>query len=399
MPRIIRRITTGAVLACTAAALAPVAANAAFTPGPAGDAFYAPPASLPSGQGKLIWARKATGLVALKNAKATYRVLYTSKGINGMPVAVSGLVSLPKSKAPKTGWKVITWGHGTTGLADICAPSRTTATSSFKSYVNYSDATLNRWLKRGWVVVRSDFEGLGTPGQHPYLVGTSEGIGMVDIVRAARGLDKRVGKSFAIAGHSQGAHGALFAGGLAKIVAPELKLKAVVAYAPASHLKEQAALLGNLTTPNGLSGLAIMIAKGAALVTPGYDLDTVLSDAAKALLPKLDTDCVDTIGSPSAFGAISPASLVTGGQTLDGLYPALEDTNPAVKINVPTLILQGGADTTVFKGFTDLLVPELKAKGTKVTYVVYATANHGGIVTDTPKAAKKADSFLAKLLK
>ncbi|CAB4934240.1 unannotated protein [freshwater metagenome] len=402
MSRQSRRLISAALLACSLGAIAPAASSAAFDVGPAGvQEFYeGPQHSWPEGDGKVLWARKISGPAALKSAKATYRVLYTSRGTDGGRIPVSGLVSIPKGKAPKGGWKVISWGHGTTGLADVCAPSRVTASSSFKSYVTYSDATLNRWLKRGWVVARSDFEGLGTPWhEHPYLVGSSEGRGIIDIVRAARGIDKKVGKSYAIAGHSQGAHGALFAGSLAATVAPELKLKAVVAYAPASHLKEQAQLLGNLQTPNGLSGLAIMIAKGSALVSPGFSLDAVLSDPAKALLPKLDTECVDTIGSTSAFGALAPAKLVADGQDLSGLYPALEATNPGVKISVPTLILQGGADTTVFKGFTDQLIPELKGKGTKVTYVVYPTADHGGIVAKTPKAAKKADSFLAKLLK
>jgi hypothetical protein len=38
-------------------------------------------------------------------------------------------------------------------------------------------------------VVQTDYEGLGTPGTHPYLNGPSEGRRVLDMVRAARRLD------------------------------------------------------------------------------------------------------------------------------------------------------------------------------------------------------------------
>jgi hypothetical protein len=40
-------------------------------------------------------------------------VLYRSVGVDGKPIAVSGVVSLPKGKAPKSGWPVISYDHGT----------------------------------------------------------------------------------------------------------------------------------------------------------------------------------------------------------------------------------------------------------------------------------------------
>jgi hypothetical protein len=64
---------------------------------------------------------------------------------------------------------VVTWGHGTTGIGDGCAPTR---------YDNPQDVTtidplLQRWIGAGYAVVRTDYEGLGTPGTHPYLIGRS----------------------------------------------------------------------------------------------------------------------------------------------------------------------------------------------------------------------------------
>src|SRR3954452_13619121 len=99
------------------AAASPAAAK--VQPGPAGDAFYTPPSPLPGKtHGDAIWARGLTGAAALGSAHANELILYRSTGIDGKPVAVSGTVSIPRGKAPKGGWPVVTWAHGTTGIAD-----------------------------------------------------------------------------------------------------------------------------------------------------------------------------------------------------------------------------------------------------------------------------------------
>ena len=95
----------------------PAAAESKVRKGPSGAAFYTPPTPLPAGaHGAPIWARKGSGGQRL--------LLYRSTGATGKPVAVSGTVAVPKGRAPKGGWPVISWAHGTTGIADRCAPSR-----------------------------------------------------------------------------------------------------------------------------------------------------------------------------------------------------------------------------------------------------------------------------------
>ena len=176
--------------------------------GPAGLKFYkVSKKRIPKLNGKLIWARKAGGVVPLESARSTKLVLYSSKTVNGKKIAVSGSVSVPKGKAPKGGWPVISYGHGTTGIADKCAPSRNTAGGPAESYISYTDDILNSWLDAGYAVARSDYEGLGTRGVHPFLVGKSAGRGVLDIVRAARDMNRKLfSKRFVIAGHSQGGH-------------------------------------------------------------------------------------------------------------------------------------------------------------------------------------------------
>src|SRR3954466_5558007 len=220
------------VLALLVLALVPAAAAAKVRTGPAGDAFYTPPSPLPGGaHGALIWARKLTGEAALKSAGKNWLVLYRSVGVDGKSIAVSGTVSLPKGKAPKNGWRVISYDHGTTGIADQCAPSKDATSNPAHLYNAYAYPLLNKWLKAGFAVVRTDYQGLGTPGVHQYLVGTAEGRSTLDIVRAARKLTPAIGKRFAIAGHSQGGHAALWGAALAPKYTPELDLRGTVAFA------------------------------------------------------------------------------------------------------------------------------------------------------------------------
>src|SRR5690606_4921315 len=111
---------------------------------------------------------------------------------------------------------------GTTGIADECAPSRSPRASEG---LLFGPAT-----ERGYLVALSDYEGLGTPGRHPYLVGESEGRSVLDAAKAAAQLPGAdAGPDLAIMGYSQGGHGALWAGQLAGSRAPDHELLGTVA--------------------------------------------------------------------------------------------------------------------------------------------------------------------------
>src|SRR4051794_39260851 len=256
--------------------------------GPAGVKFYTPPSPLPgSKHGDLIWARNLSGQPALAQASSNRLVLYRSTGVDGRPIAVSGTVSLPKGKAPKGGWPVITWAHGTTGIADQCAPSRDTASNPDHLLNAYVYPELNAWLKAGYAVVRTDYEGLGTPGVHPYLNGRSEGRSVLDSVRAARKLTPSLSRRYVIAGHSQGGQAALFAARLAPSYATGLTLRGTLAYAPVSHLSEQLPIARSLHDPNpGISSFAAMIARGLDVSRPSLNVPSQLSERAAALYPQ-----------------------------------------------------------------------------------------------------------------
>jgi len=380
------------VLSLLMLAALPAAAGAKVRKGPAGAAFYTPPSKLVGGShGSLIWTRKLTGNAALEGGAGNRLLLYRSTGVSGKSTAVSGTLAVPKGRAPKGGWPLISWAHGTTGIADSCAPSRGGGAGP---------PLLDRWLKAGFAVVRTDYEGLGTPGEHPYLIGRSEGSSVLDAARAARKLDTRIGKRFVIAGHSQGGQAALWAASMAPKYTRDLKLRGTVAFAPASHLAEQSGALPGFTSPSPLSGLAALILRGIDIARPDLGVPGALSDAAAPLYPRTLTECIGPLIGTGSYGALAPSSILRPGIDVGPATAALAqlDDPEDLRIRTPVRVQQGTSDTTVFKAFTDPLVADYRKRGNPVTYLTYEGVDHGGIVTNA-KSANDATKYIRKRLR
>jgi pimeloyl-ACP methyl ester carboxylesterase len=373
----LRGVRSALLLVAALAALAAVPAGAlGATPrAPKGLAFYTAPSRLIAGRpGSVIWSRSIATPKPLSAAARTTLVLYRSKLPNGKPTAISGLVFTPRGHAPKRGWKLISWAHGTTGIADSCAPSRNAGT-------DYVYPQFNSWLKAGYAVAQTDYQGLGTPGIHEYLIGHAEGRSVVDAAQAARHLFGSIGRRYVIAGHSQGGQSALFAAAESAHDAPGLRLLGVSAFAPASHLTTQVKAAGALTQPGGgLSALGGLILTGAATASRAVDLTALLTPRAVALLPQVRTECLGALSASNSWGGLAPAQIERPGANATALYRVLDAENPALRIGAPVLIVQGSADTTVFPTFTNQLHGELVNKGDKVTYDIVQGAVHGDVV-------------------
>jgi pimeloyl-ACP methyl ester carboxylesterase len=385
------------VLIALVAALAVAGPSAAaeVRKGPKGAAFYKPPKPLQGKHGKLIWERRQTGSDALEGASRNRLILYRSAALGGQPNAVSGSLALPKGKAPKGGWPVITYAHGMTGTADACAPTRGYDATEL---VSYAYPLLQRWLEAGYAIVRTDYEGLGTPGIHGFLIGRAEGRSVLDAVRAARRLEPRLSKRFIVAGHSQGGHAALFATALAKKWVPELRLRGTVAFAPASHLAPQFQLAKQIPTPGG--GLGSMAALGLRAIDttePALAVPALLTQRAAALFPETKTKCHDGLRMPDSFGGLPLNELFRSDADLGPLVAVIRANDPEhLRISTPVRVEQGTLDTTVIKGFTDQLVDDYEGRGNPVTYKVYDGVDHAGVVN---AAATDATDWIGRRLK
>jgi pimeloyl-ACP methyl ester carboxylesterase len=355
-------------------------------------------AAAPPKHGQLIAKHKLTGDAALASAGRNWFVKYRSVGVDGKAISVTGVVSLPKGKAPKTGWPVVSYDHGTTGIADQCAPSRDASGTPVHIYNSYVYPLLNRWLKAGYAVVRTDYQGLGSAGVHEYLNGEAEGRSTLDIVRAARKLDKRLGNRFVIAGHSQGGHAAIWAASLAAKWTPELKLRATVAFAPASHLSEEVSLVRSSTSPGGgLSALGSLIVRAIDVVHPGLHLASLFTDKFAALYPQTLTKCLPELAQPDSIGGLAPSEFFKQDANLSPLIRAIDKTDPEnLTVKSPLDVEQGKQDTTVAPGLTDDLVKQLRSRGGKVVYRKYDNTNHGSVVVS---AAAHATKYLKQHLR
>jgi len=371
------RLFAAMAITCTL----PLSAIAAEIPkGPAGDAFYTPSSSLPKGlRGSVIWARPLDGTMALPGAKTNTLVLYRSTGAMRDSVAVSGTISIPKGQAPRDGWPVIVWTHGTTGLAPECAPSRDTDKGLEHEYIAVIRTLLDSFVAKGYAIVASDYEGLGTPGDHPFLQGMPTGRNALDLLRAAREIEPTIGTRYAVMGHSQGGQVDLFAAAIGPKYVPEFKLVGNVAFAPGSHIGKR--LDSVIASPKVELALPYTLyALGSyAKINPRIDLKKILTPQALSHMPDLFDGCMTHALTKGYWStAIAKDQFVKRPKLRAFRKMARENEPGFLRISVPTLILQGKADVTVLPKDTDDVAKELCARGNVLDYRPVAGADHDG---------------------
>ena len=355
---------------------------AAVAAGPAGTAFYTPPNPLPAGaHGDVIWARPFTTSAALPSAAQNTLVLYHTTALDGTDRAVSGTVAVPKGTPPRGGWPVVSWAHGTTGDAPACTPSLDTPDGPVHDYLGPIDPVLDALVAHGYAVVQTDYEGQGTPGVHPYLVGTAEARDVIDMVRAARAVAPQLSSRWVVMGHSQGGHAALFTTATAAAWAPELHLLGAVAEAPGAYISPFIRSLTTVQKPTPSFAFGALFMQAAAASDPAVKLDQVLTPAALAMLPQTLDRCSGALYRADSWGGIVPAAAFRSDAVLEPLL-RFAATNDAATLHppVPVFIVQGSADTTVPQSSSDALDKQLCANGATVRYDVYQGLAHRPVV-------------------
>lgn len=256
----------------------------------------------------------------------TEAVTYPSTSVTGAPVELTGLVHLPHTPPPADDWPVVSYGHMTTGGAASGAPSTAAPGHPEWRRISQGDALCDNLLARGVAVLRPDYEGLGSPGVHPYLIGEPLARSVLDMVAARRDFDPRIGDRWVSAGHSEGSMAALFTARAG--CARPLPLLGVAAFTPVTRMDLTIGAARRL--PVVLPGFAILsplialMIRGAATVSPRLaDLvaDGGLSPAARELWPHLDQRCAEQLALPDSWGGLPPARI--GGRDGDALFAEL----------------------------------------------------------------------------
>ena len=332
-------------------------------------AFYAVPDPLPGDTGTLVKSEK----VPVDGLHGTaYRVMYASEGVDGEPVAVTGTILVPDKPAPAGGYPVVTWAHGTNGMADVCAPSLEPGNSA---------PLANALLDKGWLVTATDYQGEGTPGLHPYIAGTNSAHNAIDIVRAAHELpDTKVSDDYVVWGHSQGGHTAMFTLDQGADYAPELNLKGVVAGAPPS----QFAFIYNYLLSSPFRYYLLMAGGGlhAAYGDERAPLDQVFTPEGMKLLPLLDQGCAGDLADK--VGGLDVSKLSKGDPfKVPAWKKILEENDPqyfSKPSAAPLLIIQGGNDEQIPVVSTEVLAKHLCDIDQVLERWIYPGQSHSGVI-------------------
>lgn len=377
---IVRNFVMASACALASAIAALTVAADEIPQGPAGDAFYTPPSELPAGErGSVIYARALDGTMALPSAARNSLVLYRSLDEKGESTVVSGTVSIPKGEPPEGGWPVITWTHGTTGLNAICAPSRDTAQGPEHPYIETIAHLLDGFVKGGFAVVATDYKGLGVRGFHPFLQGVPTGRNALDMLRAGRILEPKIGKRYAVMGHSQGGQVDLFAASEGPSYVPEFELLGNVAFAPGSQIAGRLdAVMTSAKTELSLPYVLYTL-QSYATTDPSIDLKRILTSEAIAHLPDLHERCMTHALTTGYWSTAIAKDQFVANPDLGSLVKFGAKNEPGtLKISAPSLVIQGSQDVTVFPATTDALVRQMCAGGDVVEYKVFAAADHNG---------------------
>jgi pimeloyl-ACP methyl ester carboxylesterase len=222
-----------------------------------------------------------------------YDIRYRSTSATGAGTVVSGMVlvsPLPWTNGPRP---IVAYAMGTQGMADRCAPSR-----QLQNGTEVEIAFLAHAMFQGWAVAITDYEGLGTPGDHTYAVARSEGRALLDVARAAGsvpGLSKDA--PVGVFGYSQGGQAASAAAEQWRSYAPDVHVVGVAAGGVPADL----AAVAKFNDGNAGSGLVFAAAAGYASAYPELPLAEVLNARGKQVVDQIRGSCVAEIALVAPF--------------------------------------------------------------------------------------------------
>lgn len=318
----------------------------------------------------------------------TYRVMYTSVNEQNKVVPVTGLVFVPFTPSPKTGYKVVAWSHGTNGMSMKCAPSLQPASAV---------PSINALLHQGWEVTASDYQGEGTPpGVLAYLVGNLSAENTLDLVKAVQNNSIfKASPNYIVWGHSEGGQTAMFAWHLGPTYAKNLNLEGVVAGAPPSQF--QYIYLALKTSPYAfylyMAAVGFNLAYGNKLAP----LNEITTPAAIKLKNDVTKGCYTYLQNTldkyplTSLVTRDPFSVPAWKKLLIANDPGQFTSAP----NVPLLIIQGTADGQIPPISTQLLADHLCSIGAEVQRWMYPGEHHAEVITpSTPDMVRwMADRF------
>jgi pimeloyl-ACP methyl ester carboxylesterase len=328
--------------------------------------FYSTPENLSSTKpGDLLRKERFTGYSLPKGASAV-RILYHSLDATGRHVATSGVVLIPRGKAPPTGWPVIAWAHGTSGVARLCAPS------AMKD-VYYGAEGLMPMVAAGFAVVATDYHGLGTEGPHQYVNKIAQSRDVVYSIPAARAAVPSLGAKWVVDGHSQGG---LAAWSVAE-AEHDLKDPNYLGAVSVAGVAREADFFSHLGNTPGVGFYLAFMAAGIHARYPQFNPHDLLSDAVLEHYADVTTKGCFYYGFATYAALPSGTLLRPNWEKSEWIHRFFEGNAVAnAPIGGPLFVVAGEADQTVPISGVRAAVKQMCAAKQPVTFRSYPGLDH-----------------------
>jgi pimeloyl-ACP methyl ester carboxylesterase len=317
------------------------------------------------------------------NPVDVYRLQFVTTGLQGASTVVAARLFVPVDPIRER-MPLFVFGSGTTGLGDVCAPSREHLLPQPEGdYGSY----LPPYAANGIVTIFPDYLGFEDPSRpQAYFHAVSEATVMLDAARAAKALFQanpdvlgRLDGTVVAGGYSQGGHAAFAAADAQGVYAPSVELAGLIGFGASIDVR---ALLieGPFYAPYVVTSFAHVY--GRDLVNPSEIL-------ASRWLPTLEQTAtsvcvsraqqvypfdVDAMYTPAFAAALRSGTLAREFPSFDALLAA---NRPGFSGHgLPALVIQGDQDVIVRNGSQERTVQDLCAAGSPVLYLNMPGVRH-----------------------
>lgn len=389
----LKRTLAAIALALTAALLTTLTAGTA----PAG-------ATITAARGTVVKVAPLPTSLWIPGTRAAYKLTYVTSDTFGQKAYSTGTVFIPQGTAPAGGWPVVSWAHGTSGLADACAPSVTGPALPQRDF-----AYLGTWMKQGYAIVASDYAGLGTPGLHAYLDGKAAAHNIVDMVTAGRSfaasrlpVGMRLARTWVTIGQSQGGGASIYTARYAtQYGGAGLSYRGAVGTGTPANIEKLLLVLGPkvpplAALPKGITSYVAYIMASLEYARPGLAIGSALTPTGRAFVEKAKTLCVSEMEAAVAGANVGdwftkPLALLPGYASTVKEYMAMPESG----FDKPFFMGHGLLDTDVPIAGTLPYVAVLTLNRQPVTFKTYPTDHSGTMLASQPDSIP----FVAKLMR
>ncbi|WP_313441772.1 lipase family protein [Stenotrophomonas sp.] len=336
-----------------------------------------PAAAAPAAPGDLLSAAPYRASWVPSRAAQAYKLHYRTPDHRGQLAEGTGLLYLPAGAPPLGGWPVVSWAHGTQGIADRCAPS-----VSGPYQPERDGRFLDQFLAQGYAVVAADYQGLGSPGNHAYLHVRTAARNAIDLVKASRNYlgTTALSPRWVSVGHSQGGAAALTAGHLAASHGgPSLQYRGSFTTGTPTAVELTALVMkpdNRAPNPGAVNAYHAYLLDGLLQVAP--QIDRVLSDAGRARVALARQQCLGELAA-TLDGADTGSMFNAPLTQVPGIWTVLHDYLgvPRKGFRQPLMLGHGSEDRDVPYLTTLLYAAGLTLRGEPVAFRRYPVDHRG----------------------